>query len=264
MDYDKETEEVYLCARYYQPKAGRFLTRDTYTGEEDELLSLHLYTYCKNDGVNAWDPSGHKVYARTTCTDVEKHNYKNLNKNQATENAKYIMNFLKVKRWKKISICAILGNFFEECNMNPRHWQYWKNTRYGYGLAQWSPATKFFDYANLSTKSANAMAKAWPETLMNSELNNFIKSLDDGVSWKVSKERLYKIKIKKKHIKVRKMSVNQFKKNSKKATLKELVYAFNAHYEKSGNTKDMVQKRRYRPAYDFYKYKKFKRDDYHN
>ena len=58
--YDKETEEVYLRARYYQPEMGRFQTRDTYTGEEDRPLSLHLYTYCENDGVNAWDPSGHK------------------------------------------------------------------------------------------------------------------------------------------------------------------------------------------------------------
>ena len=58
--YDKETEEIYLRARYYQPAVGRFLTRDTYTGEEDVPESLHLYTYCENDGVNAVDPSGHK------------------------------------------------------------------------------------------------------------------------------------------------------------------------------------------------------------
>ena len=32
--YDKETEEVYLRARYYEPEVGRFLTRDTYTGEK--------------------------------------------------------------------------------------------------------------------------------------------------------------------------------------------------------------------------------------
>lgn len=57
--YDKETEEIYLRARYYQPAVGRFLTRDTYTGESDEPLSLHLYTYCENDGVNCFDPSGH-------------------------------------------------------------------------------------------------------------------------------------------------------------------------------------------------------------
>ena len=63
--YDKETEEVYLRARYYQPSVGRFITRDTYTGESDEPLSLHLYTYCENDGVNAWDPSGHKIKLAT-------------------------------------------------------------------------------------------------------------------------------------------------------------------------------------------------------
>ncbi len=57
--YDKETEEIYLRARYYEPNVGRFLTRDTYTGEEDEPESLHLYAYCGYDGVNAWDPSGH-------------------------------------------------------------------------------------------------------------------------------------------------------------------------------------------------------------
>ncbi len=51
MTYDKETEEVYLRARYYQPAVGRFLTRDSYTGESDEPESLHLYTYCENDGM---------------------------------------------------------------------------------------------------------------------------------------------------------------------------------------------------------------------
>lgn len=34
------------------------MTSDTYTGESGDPLSLHLYTYCGNDGVNSWDPSG--------------------------------------------------------------------------------------------------------------------------------------------------------------------------------------------------------------
>ena len=46
-------EEVYLRARYYQPAVGRFLTRDTYTGEADEPLSLHFYTYCGHKKSNA-------------------------------------------------------------------------------------------------------------------------------------------------------------------------------------------------------------------
>ena len=56
--YDKETGEVYLRARYYQPEKGRFLTRDTYTGEEDEPRSLHLYAYCYNNPVTYRDNSG--------------------------------------------------------------------------------------------------------------------------------------------------------------------------------------------------------------
>ncbi|MCI5730133.1 MAG: hypothetical protein MR304_01115, partial [Eubacterium sp.] len=72
--YDKETEEIYLRARYYQPTVGRFLTRDTYTGESDEPESLHLYTYCENDGVNAWDSSGHKKSYRTKLYSVSGHN----------------------------------------------------------------------------------------------------------------------------------------------------------------------------------------------
>ncbi len=59
--YDKETEEIYLRARYYQSAVGRFLTRDTYTGEEDEPESLHLYAYCENDGVNYVDSTGNKA-----------------------------------------------------------------------------------------------------------------------------------------------------------------------------------------------------------
>lgn len=61
--YDIETGSIYLRARYYQPVNGRFLTKDTYTGEEDDPATLHLYTYCMNDGVNYWDPSGHWAFS---------------------------------------------------------------------------------------------------------------------------------------------------------------------------------------------------------
>lgn len=63
--YDKEMEKIYLRARYYQPAVGRFLTRDTYTGEDAEPLSLHLYAYCHGDSVNVIDPTGHKSIKKT-------------------------------------------------------------------------------------------------------------------------------------------------------------------------------------------------------
>lgn len=61
--YDKETDTLYLRARNYDAGAGRFLTRDTYVGEEREPATLNLYTYCENDGVNREDPSGHWAMA---------------------------------------------------------------------------------------------------------------------------------------------------------------------------------------------------------
>ena len=109
--YDKETGEIYLRARYYQPAVGRFLTRDTYTGESDEPLSLHLYTYCGNDGVNAVDPSGHEVtdfldflmyiekFVPTTksARGVASRNFTYNKKNDVTHGIIYDQNHAKVK-----------------------------------------------------------------------------------------------------------------------------------------------------------------------
>ena len=59
--YDAETGTVYLRARYYNPVIGRFISRDTYTGEHGAPLSLNLYTYCHNNPVISVDPSGHFI-----------------------------------------------------------------------------------------------------------------------------------------------------------------------------------------------------------
>lgn len=58
--YDVSTGLYYLNARYYDPKNGRFITRDTYRGEIDEPDTQHLYAYCANDPINHVDPSGNK------------------------------------------------------------------------------------------------------------------------------------------------------------------------------------------------------------
>jgi len=57
--YDESTGLYYLNARYYDPEDGRFLTEDTYRGEENDPDTWHLYAYCNNDPVNYKDPSGH-------------------------------------------------------------------------------------------------------------------------------------------------------------------------------------------------------------
>ncbi|EMS70409.1 RHS repeat-associated core domain-containing protein [Ruminiclostridium cellobioparum] len=59
--YDEETGLYYLRARYYDPYLGRFTTEDSYWGEDDNPLSLNLYTYCENDPIQYVDPSGHRM-----------------------------------------------------------------------------------------------------------------------------------------------------------------------------------------------------------
>ena len=88
--YDKETGLYYYNARFYDPEGGRFLTQDTYRGEQIEPGTWHLYVYCANNPVNYVDPSGHLVV--TT--------WKKYNK-------KVIYNYWKkaISPWAKVKEC---------------------------------------------------------------------------------------------------------------------------------------------------------------
>ena len=59
---DEETDFYYLRARQYSPAIGRFTQEDTYRGEYASPLSLNLYTYCYNDPVQYWDPTGNHAW----------------------------------------------------------------------------------------------------------------------------------------------------------------------------------------------------------
>ena len=52
--YDQETGQYYLRARYYNPLIGRFTQEDIYRGD-----GLNLYAYCRNNPVKYYDPSGY-------------------------------------------------------------------------------------------------------------------------------------------------------------------------------------------------------------
>ncbi len=57
--YDESTGLYYVNARYYDSTTARFLTEDSYTGEKNDPLSLNRYTYCANNPLKYYDPSGH-------------------------------------------------------------------------------------------------------------------------------------------------------------------------------------------------------------
>lgn len=56
---DEETGLYYMNARYYDPETGRFISQDSYRGENESFW--HLYVYCNGDPVNSVDPTGHAV-----------------------------------------------------------------------------------------------------------------------------------------------------------------------------------------------------------
>ena len=60
--YDQETGQYYMRARYYNPVVGRFLQEDTYRGD-----GLNLYAYCANNPVVYYDPSGHATGKQPLC-----------------------------------------------------------------------------------------------------------------------------------------------------------------------------------------------------
>ena len=60
--YDAETGTIYLRARYYNPSTGRFISRDSVTGDINDPLSLNLYTYCHNNPIFYLDPTGHNAW----------------------------------------------------------------------------------------------------------------------------------------------------------------------------------------------------------
>ena len=64
--YDTETGLYYLPARYYDPVACRFISRDDYSYLDPETVNgLNLFAYCGNNPVMCYDPSGHFAISLT-------------------------------------------------------------------------------------------------------------------------------------------------------------------------------------------------------
>lgn len=70
---------------------------------------------------------------------------------QMNDNAKYFYSVAAdiAPSWTVNAISAMLGNIRYEGVMNPSQWQYGlnKSLNGGYGVVQWTPATKFLDWA---------------------------------------------------------------------------------------------------------------------
>lgn len=73
-----------------------------------------------------------------------------LSYDQMKDNARYIRDYLTARGWSINAICGMLGNMETESTINPGIWQNLDegNTSLGYGLCQWTPATKYLNWCS--------------------------------------------------------------------------------------------------------------------
>lgn len=71
-----------------------------------------------------------------------------LSQSEMENNATIIWNYLGSKGWTLNAVSAILGNMQSESTINPNIWESLAvDYSRGYGLVQWTPATKYIDWA---------------------------------------------------------------------------------------------------------------------
>jgi len=63
--YDASTGLYYLMARYYDPTIGRFVTEDSYTGDDSDPMTLNRYVYARDNPERYTDPNGHMFVVET-------------------------------------------------------------------------------------------------------------------------------------------------------------------------------------------------------
>lgn len=102
-----------------------------------------------------------------------------LNQHQMNVNAIYIHNYLRLRGWSVEAICGILGNMQAESTINPGCWQSHNvgNMSGGYGLVQWTPASKYIDWCTADLN--NPMS---PDE-MESNLKRILYEVENNIQW---------------------------------------------------------------------------------
>lgn len=95
--------------------------------------------------------------------------------NQMKINAVYIYKSFKDKGWTLNAICGMLGNMQRESTLNPGIWQSNDvgNMSGGYGLVQWTPASKYINWLLVGDD---------PST-MDNNIKRIIYELENNLQW---------------------------------------------------------------------------------
>lgn len=95
---------------------------------------------------------------------------------QSLSNAQLVANHFKDSDWTQEAISALVGNMRHESSINPNMYEYgyeWSEDR-GFGLVQWTPRSKYWEWA---------VAGGLPPREGNSQLARIDYEVDNNIQW---------------------------------------------------------------------------------
>ena len=154
-------------------------------------------------------------------------------------NALYIKNYLLNKSWSIHSICALLGNMQAESSLNPGRWQSDNVgiTSSGYGLVQWTPATKYIDWC--SEKGLTDYSE------MDSNLARIVYEVENNIQWIATSDY---------DLTFTEFTFGISSTGEKVYSLRTLTEAFLINYERPADQSNSVKDYRTSLAEDWYTY----------
>lgn len=99
-----------------------------------------------------------------------------LTESESLNNAQLVANHFLATGWTPQAISALCGNMRHESSINPNIWEFGYNHSLsrGYGLVQWTPASKYIDWAN---------ASGLTYALGDSQLSRIDYEQQNGIQW---------------------------------------------------------------------------------
>lgn len=145
-----------------------------------------------------------------------------LSEAQSLQNGQMVVNFLNGKDWSKESIAALIGNMRHESSINPNMYEYgysWSDDR-GFGLVQWTPRSKFWDWGLARGYSEEELRSGDSQLArIDYEVDNNIQYIPNGHSARYGEATKYDF------------SFADFRQNTQGLTVDQLTEAFMWNYE---------------------------------
>lgn len=145
--------------------------------------------------------------------------YKNsvLTDSEMLDNAIYVKDYFTKKGWSLNAICALLANMQAESRVNPGAYQNYKvNNSQGFGLVQWTPATKYTSWC------------------YENKLGDSIKTQCNRIQWELENGKQY--------YKTNSYPLTFTEFSQSKATPSYLSYVFLNNYERPANINQPIRK----------------------